>query len=148
MLIHGDSATLAGMSDEPDWKRLGDFLRRRRIELDHGENNRARFFRDRDLKPGPVRTLTDMENGSLGKRQTFEQSSFDLAEYHYKWKSGSAVAVLRGGDPMPDDDDLNIKDERPPRVAQIEELRRLVERVPDKDIARVRDYLTAVVEQV
>lgn len=133
------------MAEDPDWQRLGAFLRYRRIELCDGVDNRTRFFQDRGIDPtgGPARTLSDMETGNLGSRKKFEAGSLSLAEFHYKWKPESAARVLRGGEPMPNDEP-DVSDERP---TWKKELFALLDRVTEKDSARVRDYLLGVVEQ-
>lgn len=147
LLIQHDSDRLASMSEELDWERLGALLRRRRIELSAGVNNRSQFFRDRGLAltGGPARVLSGLETG---ERENFEQGSLDLAEYHYRWKPGSAARVLRGGEPMPEDENVSVSDERPPVPAWRQELRDLIDRVPEVEFPRVRDYLRGVVEHV
>lgn len=131
------------VNQKQDWDKLGILLRRRRVDL--GFPNRSAFARHHGLNSGQHRTIADMENCT---RSNFERGTFDLVEHLYRWQPGSILQVLGGGDPMPEDDDLDIRDERPTaRAAALAELRQLIERVPDTDIPRVRDYLLGVVDK-
>lgn len=147
LLIQNDSDSLDGVPSKKEWERLAALMRRRRVALNPAWHNRARFFRDNDIDPkgGPARTIQDLETCA---RQNFERGSLDLVEHYYKWQAGSIAAVLRGGDPMPDEDDVDVRDERSPLSRQRAELHRLIDLIPEQDIPRVHGYLTGIVEQL
>jgi hypothetical protein len=83
-------------NDAESWRRLGELLTRRRIEL--GYRSRPSFVAARGLSHG--RIVSDLETGA--------RSNYDLAplmeyEIAYHWQPGSIGAVLAGGEPRPAD---------------------------------------------
>lgn len=85
-------------SDEVDlgpWKRLGEMLTARRIELDPRNQNRRRFA---DRVGINYRVLFDIEQG---KRANYGPNMLAAVERAYAWKAGSIEQVLDGGYPQP-----------------------------------------------
>lgn len=84
--------------DEVDlgpWKRLGEMLTARRIELDPRNQNRRRFA---DRVRINYRVLFDIEQG---KRANYGPNMLAAVERAYGWRAGSIERVLNGGDPQP-----------------------------------------------
>lgn len=75
-----------------DWGRLGKAIRERRVELGH--KSREAFARHTGISP---RLLNDLE---LGKRTSYDQSTFVRLEQALEWRSGSVNVVLAGGTPL------------------------------------------------
>lgn len=74
-----------------DWKRLGELLVRRRIELDPRYSNRKLFARERGLN---YRIVTDLEHGIRGN---YEDGTITAAEVAYRVAPGSLRRALAGG---------------------------------------------------
>lgn len=74
-----------------DWKRLGQHVVARRVDL--GYRRRTDFAAARDLS---VRILSDIENG---RRANFDQATIAGLERALNWETGSAARVLEGGEP-------------------------------------------------
>ena len=78
--------------DATAWRRLGDLLLARRVEL--GFPKRAAFARHLGLSHD--RTLSDIE---LARRRNFDRTTLLFIERSYGWENGSIAAVLAGGEP-------------------------------------------------
>lgn len=77
------------------WKRLGDLLIQRRIELSPRYRVRTVFAEETGLH---WRMLYDIERG---KRANFPDETLAAIEVAYRWQPGSIRAVLAGGEPSP-----------------------------------------------
>jgi hypothetical protein len=80
-----------------DWKRLGEQLVRRRIELDPRYSNRQLFAAERGIG---YRTVSDLERA---RRGNYDDSTIAAVEVAYAVTAGSAARVLAGGElgPLP-----------------------------------------------
>lgn len=78
--------------DADAWRRLGDLLLARRVEL--GWRRRAPFARHLGLTHD--RTLADIE---LARRRNFDRPTLLFIERAYGWGEGSIQRVLAGGEP-------------------------------------------------
>jgi hypothetical protein len=89
------------MAVGPDWERLGDLLRARRIQLSRLVEPEWRF-RVRFVR-AHRHLLTERIAASLesGERDTYDSTTFARAEVAYRWAEGSIPAVLRGEEPTP-----------------------------------------------
>lgn len=76
--------------NEAAWKRAGDQLRRRRIEL--GGGDRQKFVAAHGLK---YRIINDLENGNRGN---YEPDTLIAAEVAYQLGAGSLRRSLDGGE--------------------------------------------------
>lgn len=76
--------------NETAWKKAGDQLRRRRIELGYGD--RQKFVDAHGLK---YRIINDLENGNRGN---YEPDTLIAAEVAYRLGSGSLRRALEGGE--------------------------------------------------
>lgn len=81
-----------------NWKRLGDLLVQRRIELDPRYRVREVFAAQAGIHP---RMLYDIERA---KRTTFPPGTLATFEVAYQWAPGSIKRVLDGGAPLPLED--------------------------------------------
>lgn len=81
-------------SDEA-WRRLGDMLIARRVELDSRYKNRRVFSRETGLE---YKLIQDIEKVT---RTNFRTETLASLEIGYRLKSGSIRAVLAGGEPTP-----------------------------------------------
>ena len=79
------------MPNEPAGKRLGDLLRRRRIELSPARRTRKAFADEHNLL---YRIVTDLENGN---RFNFERDTITAAEVAYRLAPGSLRRSLESG---------------------------------------------------
>jgi len=77
--------------NEPAGKRLGDLLRRRRIELSPARRTRKAFADEHNLL---YRIVTDLENGN---RFNFERDTITAAEVAYRLAPGSLRRSLESG---------------------------------------------------
>jgi hypothetical protein len=79
------------------WKRLGELLVRRRIELDPAYRNRQTFVTARGLN---YRTVSDIESG---RRDNYGPQTIVALEVAYAVTPGAVRAALAGGDlePLP-----------------------------------------------
>ena len=79
------------------WKRLGDLLLRRRIELDPAYANRRIFSEATGVN---ARTIADIEKG---RRDNYEPATIASVEVAYRLAGGSVARTLAGGDlePLP-----------------------------------------------
>jgi hypothetical protein len=75
------------------WKRLGELLVRRRIELDPRYANRQTFTTERGIL---YRTVGDLEHGA---RSNYDSSTLAAAEVAYGLQAGAIAAAL-GGAPL------------------------------------------------
>jgi hypothetical protein len=82
------------MSDTDAWRRLGELLVQRRVDL--GFRDREAFARARGLAHS--RILFDLENA---RRTNYSTSTRAEVERIYDWEHGSLQAVLDGGTPTP-----------------------------------------------
>jgi hypothetical protein len=80
-----------------NWKRTGESLVRRRIELDPRYANRRLFAAERGLN---YRIITDLEHG---RRGNYEPSTLTAAEVAYGLAAGSIARSAAGGElePLP-----------------------------------------------
>lgn len=81
-----------GMATKEDWARLGAAIVRTRTEL--GMKTRQDLAVQVDLS---YRALSDMENGVRG----FSPGSYAIVEQALDWPTGTALAILEGGNPPP-----------------------------------------------
>lgn len=81
----------------PNWKRLGEQLVRRRIELDPRYSNRKTFAAERGVG---YRIVTDIEHG---RRGNYEPATLAAVEVAYGITPGSTGRALAGGElePLP-----------------------------------------------
>ncbi|GIH98111.1 hypothetical protein [Planobispora takensis] len=89
------------MSVGPQWVRLGDLLKARRIELSRAVETRWRYrknFVDDHPHLLTQRTTSNLEES---RRDSYEDTTLLRAEHAYRWKPGSIQAVLEGGEPIP-----------------------------------------------
>lgn len=77
------------------WRRLGELLVRRRIELDPRYSNRQVFTRERGIN---YRTVGDIERGA---RTNFDSTTIAAVEVAYGLAAGTVTATLAGGDLEP-----------------------------------------------
>lgn len=79
--------------DLAEWRRLGDLLVRRRVEL--GFPSRAEWLRHHGIETtsGTARTLPDVERG---KRNNYESATIILVEHLYDLAPGAIRDVLAG----------------------------------------------------
>lgn len=75
-----------------NWKRLGELLVRRRIELDPRYSNRQLFAAERGIN---YRTVSDVERG---RRDNYEDGTITALEVAYGVKPGSIGQFLAGGE--------------------------------------------------
>lgn len=91
-----------------DYERLGDYV----------TSARLRAGMDRmDLAEGAdisLRTLSDIENGDLGKRKAFSSETLEAIGLCIGWKPGSWRSVLNGGEPALVSDFVPHEAEREP----------------------------------
>jgi hypothetical protein len=73
------------------WKRLGDLLVRRRIELDPAYANRQKFA---DAVRVNYRTIADIEKG---RRDNYEAATIASVEVAYRLAGGSIARTVAGG---------------------------------------------------
>ncbi|WP_344897584.1 hypothetical protein, partial [Nonomuraea antimicrobica] len=89
----------------PEWVRLGDALKARRIELartvDANWRYRNRFVATHQLDS---RTTADLEEA---RRGNYSDTTIRRTEQAYRWRQGSIAAVLAEGDPMPVPEDFS-----------------------------------------
>jgi hypothetical protein len=80
-----------------NWKRLGELLVRRRIELDPRYSNRQLFAAERGIN---YRTVSDVERG---RRDNYEGGTVTALEVAYAVAPGSIGRALAGGElePLP-----------------------------------------------
>lgn len=80
-----------------NWKRLGDLLVRRRIEMDPRYSVRQLFAAERGIN---YRTVSDIERG---RRDNYEDTTLTAVEVAYGVTPGSVAAALDGGplEPLP-----------------------------------------------
>lgn len=78
-----------------NWKRLGELLVRRRIELDPRYSNRQLFASERGLN---YRTVSDIERG---RRDNYEDATVTSVEVAYGVAAGSVARALGGGELEP-----------------------------------------------
>lgn len=80
-----------------NWKRLGELLVRRRIELDPRYSVRQLFAAERGIN---YRTVSDIERG---RRDNYEDGTLAAVEVAYGVTRGSVAAALNGGslEPLP-----------------------------------------------
>jgi transcriptional regulator with XRE-family HTH domain len=76
------------------WVRLGKMLERRRGQLGYGYRQREQFAQGSGLS---AKTLARLERA---ERDAYPDDTLALAERIYRWQPGSALAVLRGGEPV------------------------------------------------
>jgi hypothetical protein len=88
--------------DSAAWRRLGELLVQRRVEL--GFRDREAFARARGLAHS--RILFDLENA---KRDNYAPSTRADVERIYGWEYGSVQAVLDGGAPTPAEADRPLE---------------------------------------
>jgi hypothetical protein len=77
------------------WVRLGKALERRRGQLGYGFRQRGEFAQNSGLS---AKTLARLEHA---ERDAYPEDTLALAERIYRWQPGSALSVLRGGEPVP-----------------------------------------------
>lgn len=77
------------------WKRLGELLVQRRIELAPRYRKRTAFAGDTGIH---WRLLYDIERA---RRKSFTPETLAAVEVAYRWQPGSVARVLAGGDPVP-----------------------------------------------
>jgi hypothetical protein len=78
----------------PEWKRLGDLLLRRRIELDPSYKIRRRFCEATSSDPNSwYRMVTDLEKGN---RDNYEDGTLVAAEVAYRLRPGSIGRFVSG----------------------------------------------------
>lgn len=82
------------MNHDDPWKRLGQLLIARRVEL--GFKTRAAFARHHNLSHD--RGISAIENA---ERQNFSPATIASLEMQYGWEPDSIYTVLAGGDPTP-----------------------------------------------
>lgn len=82
---------------DANWKRLGEQLVRRRIELDPRYSNRQLFAAERGVN---YRVVSDVERG---RRDNYEDGTVTALEVAYAVAPGSIGRALAGGglDPLP-----------------------------------------------
>jgi transcriptional regulator with XRE-family HTH domain len=94
------------MGKSKDWKRLGEYVQRRRIALDWGRDELAARAHM------SLRTVASVERGQNPRMRDTTQYAI---EHVLGWAPGSVEAILAGGDPVltetsddtgPDLDDL------------------------------------------
>jgi hypothetical protein len=78
-----------------DWKRVGEKLTQRRVELDPRYRNRQTFITERGIN---YRTVSDIERG---RRGNYEAATIASVEVAYKVTPGSVGHVLAGGELEP-----------------------------------------------
>lgn len=98
-----------------DWKRLGQYVVARRVDL--GFKRRSDFA---DARQVSVRILSDIENG---RRTNFDQATIASLERALGWETGSALRVVEGGEPRTRAGDqgadlIGVDDEGDPAVVQ------------------------------
>ena len=76
-----------------NWKRLGELLVRRRIELDPRYSNRRLFADESGLN---YRIVSDVERG---RRDNYENQTIAAVEVAYRVLPGSVARVVAGGEP-------------------------------------------------
>lgn len=77
------------------WKRVGEHLVARRVELGHPR--RASFLRSKNAVKFE-RIAGDLE-GAV--RDNYDPGSLATAEHLYEWRTGSIRAIRAGGEPSP-----------------------------------------------
>ena len=77
------------------WRRLGQLLEQRRVELDTRYQNRAAFASERGID---YRLSYDIESGA---RSNYRRPTLAAVEVSYAWAPGSIQGVLNGADPVP-----------------------------------------------
>lgn len=118
-------------------ERLAQHMEERRLDLDMRWADVAR------LAKVTTETLRQARQGEGEIRPTTRRG----IERALLWEAGSVKAILAGGEPTAEAP-IRVTRELPPAVPdQREELRRLIDRVPDPDLGRVHGYITGIVEQ-
>lgn len=77
------------------WRRLGQLLEQRRVELGTRYQNRALFATERGID---YRLSYDLESGA---RANYRRPTLAAVEVSYGWAAGSIQDVLSGGEPVP-----------------------------------------------
>jgi hypothetical protein len=78
----------------PEWARLGELLRQRRVEMDPRWRDLTLFAGERGLN---WRLAWDIEEN---RRTSYRPITLSAIEVAYGWQPGSIRAVLAGGDPV------------------------------------------------
>jgi transcriptional regulator with XRE-family HTH domain len=97
-----------------DWERLGEFVRRVRVDL--GYRTQDQFAEAAKISP---RTLRELEGGRPVAKRTLA-----LIEAALQWGPGSAQSVLRGG--QPDTEDTPAASPTAARAADEQNLQRIL----------------------
>lgn len=79
--------------DHAAWKRLGQLLEARRVELNPTYRNRTAFAAERGVD---YRLAFDIETGA---RTNYRRPTLRSVEVGYGWRPGSIDRVLEGGEP-------------------------------------------------
>jgi hypothetical protein len=81
--------------DHAAWKRLGQLLEARRVELNPSYRNRTTFAAERGVD---YRLAFDIETAA---RTNYRRPTLRSVEVGYGWRAGSIGRVLEGGEPEP-----------------------------------------------
>lgn len=117
--------------NQPAWKRLGDLLMRRRVEIDPRYRNRRVFVAERGMDYRMVNTV------ERGQRSNYEPQTIAAFEEAYQLAPGAIARTLNGADlePLP-----------PARSAR--EAAAPPSPLSDVDEAELRPYLQAVLDEI
>ena len=85
---------MSASADTAGWKRVGELLEQRRVEIDTRYANLRLFAEERGID---YRLAWDLEHGA---RANYRRPTLTAAEVSYAWRPGSTRLVLAGGEPV------------------------------------------------